>query len=314
MSCCTPQRPNDGESTVNEDPNIASTSQDIEMVEIPAGSFSMGNPRGDGYPQDGETPVHTVDIVSFSMATTTVTNEEFAVFIAATGYVTDAERFGWSFVFGGLLPDDFEPTRSAIEAPWWRQVMGANWRSPEGPQSSLAGRSDHPVVHVSWTDAQAYCQWSGMRLPTEAEWEYAARGGTQHQAYWWGNDLEPNGEHSMNAFQGEFPLNDSASDGYAGTAPVKAYDPNPYGLFNVLGNVWEWCADWFDPSFYEHSATVNPLGPASGTHKVMRGGSYLCHASYCYRYRVDSRSANTPDSSSGNIGFRVARDIGSKDS
>jgi sulfatase modifying factor 1 len=235
-----------------------------------------------------------------------VTNREFETFVATTGWQTDAERFGWSFVFGGLLPDEFPPTRGVEGAPWWRQVMGADWRHPEGPQSDVADRSDHPVVHVSWGDASAYCDWSGTRLPTEAEWEVAARGGIEGQPFPWGDQLEPDGAHRMNVFQGEFPGGNSGADGYLGTAPVDAFEPNGYGLANMCGNVWEWCADWLDVDFYAAAPLVDPSGPVTGSARVQRGGSYLCHASYCRRYRVSARFGSSPDSSTGNVGFRVA--------
>ena len=192
-------------------------------------------------------------------------------------------------------------------APWWRQVYGAWWRRPEGPQSQLDARGDHPVVHVSWNDASAYCSWSGTRLPSEAEWEYAAAGGRAGEPYPWGSELEPDGQHLMNVFQGTFPTHNTLADGFAGTAPADAFPPNAYGLYNMTGNVWEWCADWYDPSAYQSAEPRDPTGPKTGTHRVMRGGSYLCHASYCRRYRVTARSGNTPDASAGNLGFRVAR-------
>ncbi len=289
-------------------------SREIDLVAIPAGSFQMGNPRGDGYPGDGEGPVHQVEVDAFLMSPTTVTNAEFASFIESTGYVTEAERFGWSFVFAGFLPDSFPPTRGVQNAPWWRQVHGATWNHPEGPGTTIDKRGDHPVVHVSWNDAQAYCAWSGTRLPTEAEWEYAARGGSTGSPFWWGDDLTPGGKHRMNVWQGKFPVRNSAADGYAGTGPVDAYLPNPFGLYNMTGNVWEWCADWFGAGTYSATTSGQPRPPASGTSRVMRGGSYLCHRSYCNRYRVDSRSANTPDSSTGNIGFRVVRPVPTPDS
>jgi len=265
----------------------------------------MGTDQPDGHPDDGEGPVHPVRLSPFRIDPHAVTNEKFGEFVEATAHVTDAERYGWSFVFGGLLPDDFPPTRGVAHAQWWRQVYGADWRHPEGPESGVTDRSDHPVVHVSWNDAAAFCAWSGTRLPTEAEWEYAARGGLAGQHFPWGEELEPGGEHHMNVFQGRFPAENSCADGYAATAPVDAFPPNGYGLHNMTGNVWEWCADWFDPTYYGRSASDDPRGPVDGTHRVMRGGSYLCHASYCNRYRVDSRSANEPDSSTGHLGFRV---------
>jgi formylglycine-generating enzyme required for sulfatase activity len=238
-----------------------------------------------------------------------VTNRQYAEFVSDTAWTSDAERYGWSFVFGGLLPDDFPPTRGVDGAPWWRQVMGADWSHPEGPQSDVSDRWDHPVVHVSWNDAQAYCAWVGGRLPTEAEWEVAARGGLEGRPFPWGDELEPDGEHRMNVFQGEFPGGDTGADGYVGTAPVDAFRPNGYGLSNMCGNVWEWCADWFDLGYYRTSPVQAPAGPATGTARVQRGGSYLCHESYCRRYRVSARFASEPDSSSSNVGLRVAADI-----
>jgi formylglycine-generating enzyme required for sulfatase activity len=272
------------------------------------GEFRMGTDGPWAYADDGEQPVHTVRLSPYWIDTIAVTNDAFATFVDDTRYTTDAERFGWSFVFAGLLPDDFEETRAVAQSPWWRQVLGASWDHPEGPQSGIEGRADHPVVHVSWDDARAYAQWCGKRLPSEAEWEYAARGGAELQLFPWGNDLEPGGEHRMNVFQGTFLEHDTGADGYVGTAPVDAYEPNGFGLFNPTGNVWEWCSDWYDPGYYSVSPPTDPTGPASGTHRVMRGGSYLCHASYCRRYRVGARSGNEPDSSTGNLGFRCARD------
>jgi formylglycine-generating enzyme len=248
-----------------------------------------------------------VRLSPFSIDPHTVSNSCFAAFVDATGHVTDAEHYGWSFVFAGLLPDDFPPTRAVAGAEWWRQVEGADWCHPEGPKSTVAGREDHPVVHVSWNDAQAFCAWSGTCLPTEAEWEHAARGGIEGGRYPWGAGLEPGGEHRMNVFQGRFPVENTCADGFAGTAPVDAFAPNGYGLFNMTGNVWEWCADWFAADYYRTSPFEDPPGPADGVVRVMRGGSYLCHASYCNRYRVDARNASAPDSSTGNTGFRVAR-------
>jgi sulfatase modifying factor 1 len=278
------------------------------MVLLAGGDFLMGTDAPGGYPADGEGPVHRVRLTPFRIDPQTVTNARFAAFVAATGHLTDAERYGWSFVFGGLLPDDFPPTRGVVDAPWWRQVDGADWRHPEGPQSDLGGREEHPVLHVSWNDAMAFCAWSGTRLPTEAEWEYAARGGRVRQRFPWGAELEPGGAHRMNVFQGVFPGGNTRADGYAGTAPADAFEPNDYGLYNMTGNVWEWCGDWFHPGSYAASRIDDPTGPSTGTHRVMRGGSYLCHASYCNRYRVDARSANDPESSTGNVGFRVVRE------
>ena len=280
-----------------------------DLVELPGGAFRMGNPRGDGYSQDGEEPVHEVHLRPFAIGRAPVTNEQFAAFVEETGYATEAERIGWSFVFTMFLPENFEPTRANANAPWWRQVFDAHWRHPEGPGSDLEGRGGHPVVHVSWNDAVAYCRWAGARLPTEAEWEYAARGGLEGSQFPWGDELEPAGSHRMNVFQGEFPASNSCADGWAGTSPVGSYEPNGFGLLDATGNVWEWCADRFSAGYYASSPGHDPPGPAEGEARVIRGGSYLCHASYCRRYRVDARSSNSPDSSSGNTGFRVAADL-----
>jgi formylglycine-generating enzyme required for sulfatase activity len=278
------------------------------MVALHGGDFLMGTNSREGYPADGEGPVRKVRVRPFWIDRTVVSNHQFAEFVRATNFVTEAERFGWSFVFAGYLPDDFPPTRAVAAAQWWRQVYGADWRHPHGPQSSIDDRSNHPVLHVSWNDAQAYCAWVGKRLPTEAEWEYAARGGLEQARFPWGDKLNPNGQHLMNVWQGKFPAEDTGEDGFKGTAPVDSYPSNGYGLFNMTGNVWEWCSDWFDPTFHLKSTRDNPVGPPSGTHRVMRGGSHMCHKSYCYRYRVAARSSNTPDSSTGNLGFRCVRD------
>jgi formylglycine-generating enzyme required for sulfatase activity len=277
------------------------------MLRIVGGTFLMGCSSEESCPADGEGPVHEVRVSTFWMDARATTNAEFARFVEATGYVTDAERFGWSFVFGGLLPDDFPETRAIRAAPWWRQVVGAAWRHPEGPHASIAERLDHPVVHVSWNDARAYAAWTGKRLPSEAEWEYAARGGLVQARFAWGDQLTPAGEHRCNIWQGSFPDHNTAEDGFVGTAPVASFPPNAFGLYDMAGNVWQWCADWFSPSYYQVSPVQDPGGPRAGGERVIRGGSYLCHASYCSRYRVAARSRNTPESSTGNLGFRCVK-------
>ena len=272
------------------------------------GAFRMGAEDAWAIAGDGEGPVHEVRLPPFAIDACAVSNDAFAAFVADTGHRTEAERFGVSFVFAGLLPGGFGATRAVAAAPWWRAVAGASWRAPEGPGSGLEGRGSHPVIHVSWNDASAYATWAGARLPTEAEWEYAARGGLEGQPFPWGAELQPGGEHRMNVWQGRFPGANTEEDGYYGTAPVDAFAPNGYGLHNPCGNVWEWCADWYAPDSHAAGDTIDPQGPAHGSARVMRGGSYLCHQSYCRRYRVSARSANTPDSSTGNLGFRCASD------
>ena len=279
-----------------------------DWIALAEATFRMGNGRGDGYPDDGELPVRNVTVGPFSIAATVVTNAEFAAFVESTGWQTEAERYGWSFVFGGLLPDEFPDTRGVAAAPWWRQVFEADWRRPEGPHSSVDDRPDHPVVHVSWNDAVAYGEWARGRLPTESEWEYAARGGLDQQPFPWGDELEPDGEHRMNVWQGEFPAHNTLDDGWLGTAPVRSYPANGHGLYEVTGNVWEWCADWYAPDSYQKDTVDHPGGPTGGERKIMRGGSYLCHASYCRRYRVDARSSSEPVSTAGNVGFRLVRE------
>lgn len=277
------------------------------MVRLDGGAFLMGMNHPHARSGDGEGPVHRVRLDPFGIDPTAVTNAAFSTFVDATGHRTTAERRGWSFVFAGVLPASFPPTRGVVRAPWWRQVFGADWRRPEGPQSDVADRTDHPVVHVSWHDAVLFCRWSGLRLPTEAEWEYAARGGLVQQAFPWGNEREPHGAHRMNVWQGRFPADNTMADGYFGTAPVHAFAANQYGLHNMSGNVSEWCGDWFDPHFYWRSQRQNPTGPAHGSVRVIRGGSYLCHPMYCHHDHVAARSHRSPDGTAGNIGFRCVR-------
>ena len=306
--CCSPSRATASPSRLASiEVTAAGPVSPEAMVSLPGGVFTIGSEDRWAYPEDGEIPAE-VDVSAFMIDACAVSNAEFAAFVSDTRYVTEAEQFGWSFVFGGLLPEGFPATRAVAAAPWWRQVFEADWRHPEGPQSDLGGRADHPVVHVSWGDALSFCAWAGKRLPTEAEWEFAAGGGLPEAVFPWGNELEPGGEHRMNVWQGRFPTENTVADGYYGTSPVDAFEPNGYGMYNVTGNVWEWTADWFHPSFRAQDRRTDPTGPPVGTHKVQKGGSYLCHASYCRRYRVSARQGNEPDSSTGNLGFRCAAD------
>lgn len=278
----------------------------IGQARVPAGTFAMGDSSGDRNTGDGETPVHDVTLDAFSVDVTTVTNDDFARFVGATGYRTEAELFGVSAVFHlAVRAPGGDVLGSAATTPWWYGVQGADWRHPGGRLSDLDGLDDHPVVHVSWNDAQAYCAWAGRRLPTEAEWEYSARGGLVGARYPWGDDPVAEPRWRANIWQGNFPYTNTVADGFLTTAPVRTFAPNGYGLWQSVGNVWEWCADWFDPRTYAPGGVRAPGGPPAGTGRVMRGGSYLCHDSYCNRYRNAARSSNTPDASTGNIGFRT---------
>ena len=267
----------------------------------------MGSEDPDANPGDGEGPQREVSLSPFWIGRCAVTNAQFAQFVDSTGYRTGAERFGWSFVFASFLPQALR--RGAVRpqlAPWWCRVSGAYWASPEGPGSHIEDRLDHPVVHVDHWDALAFCDWAGLRLPTESEWEFAARGGLEGKRFAWGDDLLPEGEHRCNIWQGSFPVRNTAEDGFVGTAPAQSFEANGYGLYNVAGNVWEWCADWWATS-HATTPTKDPRGPGTGEMRVMRGGSYLCHGSYCNRYRVAARTSNEPQSCSANLGFRCAK-------
>jgi formylglycine-generating enzyme required for sulfatase activity len=325
--CCSPEREGTGagseadlearrepggerEAEAREEATGAATEG---MVLVEGGEFLMGDDSGIGFEEDAEGPVRRVRVDSLYADREAVTVREFAAFAKETDYTTDAERYGWSFVFQDFVGSEQSEyvMDSVPAAPWWKAVHGANWLRPEGPGSSAKDRLDHPVTHVSWNDARAYAEWAGKRLPTEAEWEYLARGGLEQKTYPWGEDLTPDGEHRCNIWQGEFPEHNTTEDGYAGTAPADAFPTNGYGLHNVAGNVWEWCGDYWstDHPSDDDGPIDDPTGPDRGDQRVMRGGSYLCHRSYCNRYRVAARSKNTPDSSTGNIGFRLVRDV-----
>jgi formylglycine-generating enzyme len=277
------------------------------QVRVPGGTFRLGDAFDEGYDADGERPVHDVLLDDFHVDATTVTNAAFASFVKATGHVTTAESEGTSAVFHLAYDGDGgDVLGRATGAPWWLEVRGACWRHPEGVGSDVAGRQNHPVVHVSHDDALAYCAWAGKRLPTEAEWEAAARGGLVGARYPWGDELLPRRRWMANIFQGYFPTANTAEDGWTTTAPVKTFAPNGYGLHQMAGNVWEWCSDWFAADYYADAPGTNPAGPGSGGARVMRGGSFLCHDSYCNRYRVAARSSAPPDSTAANLGFRCA--------
>ena len=306
------------------------------MVWIPGGTFLMGN-SDPAENQMDEAPRHEVTLDGFWMDATEVTNAEFAEFVAATGYVTVAEQRIEREDLQGQLPpaqltaipkkgldpasicfnSNFDPSTIDKSNPsWpysvWQIVKGADWRHPEGPDSSIAERMNHPVVHVAWTDAVAYCEWAGKRLPTEAEWEYAARGGLKEKMYPWGNDKTPDGEYVSNIWQGEFPYENAVDDGYKTSSPVKIFPPNAYGLYDMSGNVWEWCQDWYRPDYYQFASKRNPFGPINSfdpqepniPKRVQRGGSFMCSDTYCIGYRVSARMKGDPKSATFHCGFR----------
>lgn len=307
--CCLPAT---APRTVDSPPSLAAgeLAEGLEWASLPGGTYLMGDNDPEAFPADGESPPRAAEVLPFLISTTTVTNQQFADFVRSTGYVSVAEKFGWSFVFEKQVPpkkrkkSKFQSRVVGLE--WWIGVEGATWNKPEGPGSSIEDRMDHPATHIAWFDAVAFCQWSGTRLPTESEWEFAARGGLVQKKYPWGDDLMPEGEHRCNIWQGKFPEENLGDDGWLWTAPVRSFEPNGYGLYNCCGNVWEWCSDWFSPQ-WPAPLPANYRGPAYGQRRVIRGGSFLCHRSYCTRYRVGARSSNTPDSTTSHGGFRVAR-------
>ncbi|MEZ5834868.1 MAG: formylglycine-generating enzyme family protein [Geminicoccaceae bacterium] len=282
-------------------------SKRCDWVDIPQQTFNMGAPPGEGYPEDGEGPQRQVALSSFRIWRTPVTNRQFGRFVRETAYRTLAETEGWSYVFFGLLSPEARRTVCSAppETPWWFPVDGAFWRMPEGPGSEIEKRLDHPVVHVCWHDAVAFAHWAGGQLPTEAQWECAARGGRSGLKFPWGNELEPDGQHMANVWQGRFPGQNTALDGFAGTSPVRAFPENNFGLFDMIGNVWEWCSDDFLTDYHNVTSSENPVGQNGDGRKSLRGGSFLCHASYCARYRSAARSANDAHATSSNIGFRL---------
>ena len=317
-TCCTPHTDrSEGDPRTSHHTLRAPAAQNSEaatngrqMVLLGGGAFLMGTDEQDGFPADGEGPVRSVELSPFYIDREGVTNERFKQFVEKTGYRTESERFGWSFVFQNQVTKRLKKkglVRAVPGLEWWLGVDGAYWEAPEGPGSSIAERMDHPVTHVSWNDANAYCQWTGARLPSEAEWEFAARGGLVQKKFAWGDELRPGGEHRCNIWQGSFPESNSVDDGWETTCPTRSYRPNGYGLYTISGNVWEWCSDWFHPTFHAQEGRKDPSGPPSGNARVMRGGSFLCHKSYCNRYRVAARSSNTPDSATTNLGFRCAK-------
>jgi formylglycine-generating enzyme required for sulfatase activity len=292
------------------------------MVWIPGGRFSMGS---DYEPFNDSRPIHVVELDGYWLDKTPVTNAQFAKFVKATGYKTVAERKPSAADYPNVPPDKlvagavvFSPPAQPVPldnvGQWWAWVPGADWRHPEGPKSDIEGRDDHPVVHVCWDDAVAFCKWSGKRLPTEAEWEFAARGGLTQKPFVWGDELRPGGKIMANTFQGRFPVQDRKEDGFARTSPVGKFAPNGFGLYDMAGNVWQWCSDWFRPDYYAQSPAKNPQGPADSydpdepgiPKRVHRGGSFLCTDQYCSRYMPGGRGKGAVDTGTSHVGFRCA--------
>ncbi len=310
------------------------------MVWIPGGIYDMGASDSDRMALSHEKPKHTVKVDGFYMDETEVTNAQFSRFIQATNYITTAERpVDWELIKQQLPPGTpkphdslllpgsllFKKTKESVPnlydfSQWWRWTNGANWKQPEGKGSSIDGKDNHPVVHVSYEDAMAYCHWAGRRLPTEAEWEFAARGGKRDKIYFWG-DLTDKLSSYVNSWEGEFPVDNTQADGFEKSAPIKTYPPNGYGLYEISGNVWEWTSDWYSSQYYqyckENSITNNPKGPNEAFNpnnpyideRIIRGGSFLCNASYCASYRVSSRMATDPNTSLEHLGFRTVMDL-----
>ena len=338
-SCCTTAIPNrfglksSSKFNVVKDGKMPSAKNPEGMVWIPGGTFSMGGDNNQA--RQDEFPKHTVKLDGFFMDVTEVTNAQFAKFVATTAYITTAEKdINWEDLKKQLpsdtsKPEDeklkaaslvFVPTESEVSlqdySQWWSWSHGANWKHPKGIESDIVGKENLPVVHISWDDANAYCQWAGKRLPTEAEWEFAARGGLEKNTYVWGNDSVVDEKKQCNYWQGIFPYKNDVTDGFFGSAPVKSFSPNGYGLYDMAGNVWEWCADNYNYNYYDEfekvQITINPKGPLKSydpdeplvAKKVMRGGSFLCNESYCSGYRVSARMKSSPDSSMEHLGFR----------
>ena len=296
------------------------------MVWVPAGAFSMGDTTGNF---EDANPLHRVELDGFWIDRTEVTNAQFNKFVDATRYVTVAERPPDPRDFPGVPPEqlkDVQPGSIVFTPPptdvpldnfgqWWTYVPGANWRHPDGPGSTIDGKDNHPVVQVCWHDAAAYAKWAGKRLPTEAEWEYAARGGLDRARFAWGNELKPDNKWQANIWQGRFPAANSAEDGFARVAPVAQFPPNGYGLHDMAGNVWEWCADWYRPDYYAASPARNPPGPTDSLDpnepgmpkRVQRGGSFLCSDGYCIRYLPAGRGKGDVASAASHVGFRCAK-------
>ena len=309
-SCCTVTREDKSDqspsSAVQGDGHLAMADGRLAIVQIPAGTALCGT-NTPFLAVDEEAPLRTAKLKGFWMDATTVTNARFAQFVKQTGYVTQAEIFGDSFVFNGLLPHDDFFDKAVVAAPWWRAVEGACWHNPTGSKYPSKAEPDHPVVHISWHDAMAFAKWAGGRLPNEAEWEHGARGGLGDVKYPWGDeDPDEAGHFPCNIWQGTFPTDNQAQDGHYGTAPAAAFSPNGYGLYQMCGNVWEWTSQIFKTRSLSKQLQRHHADKKG--HKITKGGSFLCHNSYCYRYRIAARTTNSPESTTSHQGFRLIYD------
>lgn len=316
------KEPGADESTTESTPSKVMVTP--KMVHIPAGTFEMGT--GDPAFPDAQ-PVHKVNVKGFWIDEHEVTNNEFENFVKATNYITVAERQLDPKDYPGVAPESLvpgsavffqtgEPVKLDDPLQWWKYIPGASWKHPSGPQSNITGKENHPVVHIAYEDAIAYAEWAGKRLPTEAEWEYAAQGNQTGLKYYWGNELKPGGKWMANIYQGDFPSKDRGEDGFIGTAPVRSFAPNGYGIYDMEGNVWEWCNDFYRPDYFQKSPLNNPSGPddsydpgePNAVKRVQKGGSFLCSDQYCIRYRPGSRGKGEVASGSNNLGFRCVKD------
>ena len=310
-SCCAPSRTDIGASgdrgfDASAAPVLSAQTAAHTIMPVAGGKSYLGT-DSPIFAVDEEAPLRTAQIKPFWIDETAVTNARFARFVEATGYQTEAETFGNSFVFFDFLDDKTDYGNAVVGVPWWRMISGACWHRPAGKESGISALPDHPVVHISWHDAVAFADWAGGRLPTEAEWEHAARGGFGDVSYPWGDDApDDTGYFPCNIWQGEFPNHNSSADGFFGTAPARSFQPNGYGLYNMVGNVWEWTVQNFKVRSLKKA--VREAHKDKQGFKICKGGSYLCHASYCHRYRIAARTANSPDSSTGHTGFRVVYD------
>ncbi|KKX24487.1 formylglycine-generating enzyme family protein [Rhizobium sp. LC145] len=305
--CCSAISRNNGSEGAEKTAKISSRGKAGKVIAVKGGETFVGT-NDPALATDGEGPERKVTVNDFFLESETVTVSRFAEFVEATGYITEAEKFGYSAVFAGLLQDEMRVAENVAGTPWWARVHGAIWNAPEGPGSSIEDRMDHPVTQVSWNDAMAFAAWVGGRLPTEAEWEHAARGGNRRRRYPWG-DEEPTDEKVFcNIWQGRFPRENTLVDGFFGTAPARSFKPTDDGFYNLCGNVWEWASEPFRVRSLSRQAKMRNEQARKNSDRVLKGGSFLCHKSYCYRYRIAARMGLSPDSASSNTGFRIAYD------